>query len=389
MKEIYFDNAATTQTSLEAAKIAYDIMTKNYGNPSSKHLKGLEAEKEIKKAIKIISNIIDSNESEIYFTSGATEANNTSIFGTAYAYKREGKHIITTKIEHPSVMQPFKILEENGFNVTYLDVDSDGLININQLVDSITDNTILVSIIHVNNEIGSVQNIDQIGKLIKQKNKNTLFHVDAVQSFGKYNISVKKSNIDLLSVSGHKFHAPKGIGFLYIKKGIKTKALIYGGGQQNNMRSGTENVSGIASLATAAQEAYKNIDINFEKVKLLKSKLAAAILNNINETYINGTLSENASPYILNISFKDIKSEVLLHALENENISVSSGSACSSHKSKPSNTLKAINSEYADEAIRFSFSKYNTVEDVDYCIDVLNKLIPKLRNFDSIFIRKR
>ncbi len=382
MKEVYFDNAATTQTSLEAAKIAYDIMTKNYGNPSSKHLKGLEAEKEIKKATKIISDIIDANENEIFFTSGATESNNTSIFGTAQAYKRDGKHIITTKIEHPSVMQPLKMLEEKGFDITYLDVDSDGLIDINQLIDSINDNTILVSIIHVNNEIGSVQNINEIGKAIKQKNKNILFHVDAVQSFGKYNISVKKSCIDLLSVSGHKFHAPKGIGFLYLRKGIKTKALIYGGGQQNNMRSGTENVPGIVSLSLATQEAYKNIDKNFENVKLLKFELANAILNNIDGAYINGTLSENASPYILNISFKDIKSEILLHALENENISVSSGSACSSHKRNLNNTLKAIDSKYADSAIRFSFSKYNTMEEVEYCFNVLSKLIPKLRNFE-------
>lgn len=382
MKDIYFDNAATTKTSLEAAKIAYDIMTKDYGNPSSKHLKGLTAEKEVKRAIRIIADIIDANENEIYFTSGATESNNISIFGTAQAYKRNGKHIITTKIEHPSVLSPFDILEQNGFDITYLDVNSQGLINLNQLLQSITENTILISIMHVNNEIGSVQNIEQIGKSIKQRNKNIIFHVDAVQSFGKYNISVKKSNIDLLSVSGHKFHAPKGVGFLYLRKGVKTTPIIYGGGQQSNIRSGTENVPGIAALALAAQEAYDNLNLNFENAKLLKTKLADSILNNISKTYINGSLSENSSPYILNIAFKDIKSEVLLHALEEEGISVSSGSACSSHRKVLNNTLKAVSSEYIDSSIRFSFSKYNTVEEVEYCIDILNKLVPMLRNFN-------
>lgn len=382
MKDVYFDNAATTKTSLEAAKIAYDIMTKEYGNPSSKHLKGLTAEKEVKRAIQTISYLIDANENEIYFTSGATESNNISIFGTAQAYKRNGKHIITTKIEHPSVLSPFNILEQNGFDITYLDVNSQGLISLNQLLQSITENTILISIMHVNNEIGSVQNIEQIGKSIKQKNKNIIFHVDAVQSFGKYNISVKKSNIDLLSASGHKLHAPKGIGFLYLRKGIKTTPIIYGGGQQNNMRSGTENVPGIAALSLAAQEAYESLTTNFENIKSLKIKLANSILNSISGTYINGSLSENTSPYILNIAFKDIRSEVLLHALEDEGISVSSGSACSSYKKVLNNTLKAIGSEYIDSSIRFSFSKYNTIEEVEYCIDILNKLVPMLRNFD-------
>lgn len=377
--DIYFDNAATTKTSLEAANKAFSIMTENYGNPSSMHLKGLEAENQIREVKQIISDILNCDKSEIYFTSGGTESNNTAILGTALGYKRSGKHIITTKIEHPAISEPFKILQDNGYEITYLNVNSDGYIDINSLKNSIRTDTILVSIIHINNEIGVIQNIELIGKIIKELNQNTLFHTDAVQSFGKYNIDVKSSKIDLLSISGHKFHAPKGIGVLYMHKNLKTKPLLFGGGQQNNFRPGTENVPSIAALGIAAKQAYQNLDYNYNYIKDLKTKLAQQILN-IDGTNLNGNL-QNDSPYILNISFKDIRAEVLLHALENEGISVSSGSACSAHKKQLSNTLKSINAINIEGAIRFSFSKYNTIEEVDFCTNVLNDLIPRLRRF--------
>lgn len=377
--DIYFDNAATTKTSLEAANKAFSIMTENYGNPSSMHLKGLEAENQIREVKQIISDILNCDKSEIYFTSGGTESNNTAILGTALGYKRSGKHIITTKIEHPAISEPFKILQDNGYEITYLNVNSDGYIDINSLKNSIRTDTILVSIIHINNEIGVIQNIELIGKIIKELNQNTLFHTDAVQSFGKYNIDVKSSKIDLLSISGHKFHAPKGIGVLYMRKNLKTKPLLFGGGQQNNFRPGTENVPSIAALGIAAKQAYQNLDYNYNYIKNLKTKLAQQILN-IDGTNLNGNL-QNDSPYILNISFKDIRAEVLLHALENEGISVSSGSACSAHKKQLSNTLKSINAINIEGAIRFSFSKYNTIEEVDFCTNVLNDLIPRLRRF--------
>lgn len=381
MTDIYLDNAATTKTLLEAAQKAFYIMTEEYANPSSMHNKGFKAEKEIKHSSNIISNIINSSSDEIYYTSGGTESNNIAILGTAQGYNRSGKHIITTKIEHPAVIQPFKFLESKNFQVTYLDVDSKGVIDINQLKKSIRPDTILVSIMYINNEIGSIQDIELIGKIIKQLNNNILFHVDAVQAYGKYNISVTKSNIDLLSISGHKIHAPKGIGALYIKKNLKIKPLFFGGGQQKNIRPGTENVPAISALGVASEQAYKNLKSNYEYVKNLKTRLSKGILNNIENTTLNGGLE--TSPYILNISFEGIRAETLLHSLEEHGISVSAGSACSSHKVQNSETLKAIgiNKQNIEGAIRFSFSMYNMIEEVDYCIDTIKKLVPALRNF--------
>lgn len=381
MNDIYFDNAATTKTSLEAAQKAFYIMTEEYGNPSSMHNRGFKAEKEIKHTSKIISSIINSLPDEIYYTSGGTEANNIAILGTAQGYNRNGKHIITSKIEHPAVIQPFKFLEAQNFEVTYLSVDSKGIIDIEQLKKNIRPDTILVSIMYVNNEIGSIQDIELIGKTIKQLNNNTLFHVDAVQAFGKYNISVTKSNIDLLSISGHKLHAPKGIGVLYLKKNLKTKPLFFGGGQQKDIRPGTENVPAISALGIASERAYRNIKSNYEYVKDLKARLLKGILDNIENT--NSNSGFDTSPYILNITFQGIRAETLLHSLEEHGISVSAGSACLSHKTQNSETLKAIGIEKQniEGTIRFSFSVYNTIEEIDYCIDVIKKLIPALRNF--------
>lgn len=380
---IYFDNAATTMVSKEAAEKAYDMMTQYYGNPSSMHEMGLKAELEVKNAAKILAQWIKAKPEEIYFTSGATESNNISILGTADGYNRAGKHIITTQIEHPAVLEPFKILESKGCEVTYLNVDSNGLINNEELKNSIRPDTILVSIMYVNNEMGTIQNIESIGKIIKEKNSNTLFHVDAVQAFGKYPISVVKANIDLLSISGHKLHAPKGVGVLYMKKGLKTRPLIYGGGQQNSIKPGTENVPGIAALAVAAIQACAELSTYQQHARSLKLKLMNELLQNIDNITVNGPTTECASDYILNITFEGIRSEVLLHALENEGISISSGSACSSNKKQLSGTLQAIGMKdnAIEGAVRFSFSRYNTIEEVEKVVEVLKNIVPQLRKF--------
>lgn len=379
--EIYFDNAATTKMSdLAVEKMLY-MIKENYANPSSLHGMGFKAEKEIRQASNVLSGILGALPEEIYFVSGATEANNTAILGTAKGYFRSGKHMITSSIEHPSVLQVFSELEKQGFEVTYLKVDSKGYIDLEQLKNSIRPDTILVSTMYVNNETGVVQDIEKIGKIIKEINPDTLFHVDAVQAFGKYKISVQRANIDLLSISGHKFHAPKGIGMLYMKKNLKVKPLLYGGGQQKNMRSGTENTPAIASMAVAANEMYEKLNENFEYVSEIKKTLTDGIVQNIENVVINS--DENTSPYILNVSFEGLRAEVLLHSLENEGINISSGSACSSHKKQASYVLTAIGLEpcLIEGTVRFSFSKYNTLEEARRCVEVLKKTVPLLRKF--------
>jgi len=376
---IYFDNAATTKISPSVLEKVIYMLENNFANPSSLHKLGFNAEMEIKKSKKIISSCLNVLPEEIIFTSGGTEANNMAVIGTARAYKRAGNNIITVNTEHSSVTECFKMLEQNGFNVTYIDVDKKGYVDIDMLSRNINDKTILVSIMHINNEIGTVQDIEKIGKIIKEKNTKTLFHVDAVQSFGKYKIDIK--NIDLLSLSGHKIHSPKGIGALYIKKGVKIKPIIIGGGQQGGLRSGTENVSGICGLSTAAENACKNMYENFDKVSAVKNKLLE-ITDLIEDVSVNGD-AENGSPYILNLSFKDIKAEVLLHALEDKNIFVSTGSACSSKQKKHKKVMDYIDSYKAESAIRFSFCENNTVEEAQQCIDELIKIVPVLRKYKS------
>ena len=383
---IYFDNAATTKPLENSIDIFKEFMIEKYFNPASVSKKGLEIEKCIKNASDEISNIINCNSEEIYFTSGGSEGNNWAIFGIAEAYKRNGNHIITTTIEHPSITEPLKTLEKKGYSVTYIPVDKKGYIDINILNDSIKNETILVSIMFANNEVGTIQNIEKIGKLIKSKNINTIFHTDAVQAFGKSNIDVKKMNIDILTVSGHKFHAPKGTGFNYIKNRIKIKPLIYGGGQQKNMRAGTENAFCALSLANSTKNCYKNLKENNEYIKKIKHNLLSGIYNNISDIYINGDNIENASPYILNISFKGIKSEVLLNSLESRNIYVSSGSACNNSKKSFSQVLLAMNldKDYIDSSIRFSFSKFNTIEETEQCIKELCQIVPFLRKVQKM-----
>lgn len=380
--EAYFDNSATTKCSAKAVELMTKVLLEDYGNPSSLHLKGVDAEDYIKEARNRICKTMKINENELIFTSGGTESNNLAIIGAAMANKRSGKHLITTKIEHAAVGSPMKFLEEQGFTVTYLDVDKDGIISLEELEQAITPETILVSIMYVNNEIGAVEPIEEAAKIIKEKNPNTLFHVDAIQAYGKYQIYPKRIGIDMMSVSGHKIHGPKGIGFLYVKEKIKLKPIIYGGGQQKGMRSGTENVPGAAGLGQAAMEAYEN----FAEKQNYLYELKQAFIEGIEEfewAHVNGKTGRDSAPHIVSVSFDNVRSEVLLHTLEDRNIFVSAGSACSSNKPAVSATLQAIKvkKEYLDSTVRFSFSTENTMDEVDYCLEVLGEIVPVLRRY--------
>lgn len=380
--EAYFDNSATTKV-LDCVKDAVvDAMCVNYGNAAAKHRKGVEAENLIREAKKAIADTLKVQEKEILFTSGGTESNNTALIGTALANRRAGKHLITTGVEHPSIYNTMSFLEEMGFEVTYLPVDHLGHISLEDLEKAIREDTILVSVMYVNNEVGAVEPIEAISQCIKKKNPKTLFHVDAIQAYGKYKIRPKKQGIDLLSVSGHKIHAPKGVGFLYIHDGVKIRPILFGGGQQKGMRSGTENVPGCVGLGVAAREAYKDFDARIEKLYTLREHLIAG-LKPLGGVTINGSEDRTNAPQIVSASFEGVRSEVLLHALEDKGVYVSSGSACSSNHPGISGTLKGIGvkKELLDSTIRFSLGDLNTEEEVDYAIGVLGELLPVLRRY--------
>lgn len=380
--EAYFDNSATTKV-LDCVKDAVvDAMCVNYGNAAAKHRKGVEAENLIREAKKAIADTLKVQEKEILFTSGGTESNNTALIGTALANRRAGKHLITTGVEHPSIYNTMSFLEEMGFEVTYLPVDHLGHISLEDLEKAIREDTILVSVMYVNNEVGAVEPIEAISQCIKKKNPKTLFHVDAIQAYGKYKIRPKKQGIDLLSVSGHKIHAPKGVGFLYIRDGVKIRPILFGGGQQKGMRSGTENVAGCVGLGVAAREAYKDFDARIEKLYTLREHLIAG-LKPLGGVTINGSEDRTNAPQIVSASFEGVRSEVLLHALEDKGVYVSSGSACSSNHPGISGTLKGIGvkKELLDSTIRFSLGDLNTEEEVDYAIGVLGELLPVLRRY--------
>ena len=380
---IYFDNAATTRALDEVADKVKYMLLENFGNPSSQNMAGVNAENEVIKARKIIAASINAEPDEIYFTSGGTESDNWAIFGTAKGYIRSGKHMITTAIEHPAVLQPMRELEKNGWDITILGVDEKGYINIDELKAAIREDTILVSTILINNETGTIQNAEEISKAIKSVNPHTLYHVDAVQAYGKYPINVKKMGIDMLSVSGHKVHGPKGVGFFYMKKGLKVKPIIFGGGHERGQRSGTENTPSIVGLAEAVKIDMAEMDKAIEHVTAVKKTLADGILNNIPMTYINGPSLEEGSPYVLNIGFEGLRSEVLLHSLEEKEIYVSAGSACNSKKKGASTVLSAlgIDEKRIEGAIRFSFCRYNTVEEAEQCIEILKEKVAFLRKY--------
>lgn len=380
--EVYFDNSATTRCSALAAELMVRVLTEDYGNPSSLHRKGMEGENYIKEAKNRICKTLKINDGELMFTSGGTESNNLAILGAAMANKRRGMHLVTTKIEHPAVDSPMKFLEEQGFLVTYLDVDENGLISLKELERAVTPETILVSIMYVNNEIGAVEPIEEAARIIRNKNPKTLFHVDAIQAYGKYIIHPKRMGIDLMSVSSHKIHGPKGIGFLYVKEKTKLKPIIFGGGQQKGMRSGTENVPGAAGMGQAAMEAYENFEEKQKYLYELKDAFTSGI-RKLEWAHINGKTGKDSAPHIVSVSFDGVRSEVLLHALEDKGIYVSAGSACSSNKPAVSRTLQAIGikREYLDTTVRFSFSTENTMKEIGYCLDTLQEIVPVLRKY--------
>ena len=375
---IYLDNAATTTVFPEVAEAMTEVLTTIYGNPSSMHVMGFDAEKKVKQAADTISHLLKVDAKEIVFTSGGTESNNMALIGSAFGYHRSGKHIITTAIEHASVYNPMFYLEEQGFEVTYLPVDSNGIVKLDKLKEALREDTILVSIMYVNNEVGSVQPIEEIARIVKEYKKDILFHVDAIQAFGKISIYPKKMGIDMLSVSGHKIHGPKGIGFLYMKDRLKVKPIILGGGQQKDMRSGTENVPGIVGMAVAADLMNQRHEELMDNMSACKKRLMEGALA-IEAVYNNS----GEAPHIVSLSFPGIRSEVLLHALEEKGICVSSGSACSSNHPQVSGTLKGmgLTKEKYESTIRFSFSYYTTMEEIETTIEALKELVPVLRRF--------
>ena len=389
-KEIYLDNAATTKVYPSVCEKMVEVMSKDYGNPSSLHMKGFTAEQHVKEARKTIASVLKVDEKEIVFTSGGTESNNMAIIGAAMANKRRGKHLITTTIEHASVYNPVIWLEEQGFEVTYLPVDHHGVVSLEALEKALREDTILVSVMAVNNEIGTVQPLDEIGALIKKKSPEILFYVDAIQGFGKIEIYPAKLGVDLMSVSGHKLHGPKGIGFLYIRNKVKVRPLILGGGQQKDMRSGTENVPGIAGLGEAVRKVFENFSEKQEQLYSLREQFVTR-LERMDGVQVNGfahrvsdvNLHQGAAPHVVSVSFENIRAEVLLHALEERGIYVSSGSACSSNHPAISGTLKAIGTEkkYLDATIRFSLCYDTTEEELNTCCEVLEALLPMLRRF--------
>lgn len=381
--EAYLDNSATTRCLEQVRDVVVKTMMEDYGNPSSRHLKGMEAEKYLRDAREKIARTMKVNEKEIFFTSGGTESNNWALIGAAMANRRAGNHIITTTVEHAAVLQPMLYLEEQGFRITWLPVDRYGRVSLSDLEAAVCEDTILASVMYVNNEVGALEPVEEIGCFLKEKHPGVLFHVDAIQAYGKYRILPKKMGIDMLSVSGHKIHGPKGSGFLYVNEKVKIKPLLLGGGQQKGMRSGTDNVPGIAGLGEAAWEAYRDFEEKREHFLRLKEYFMERV-SRLEGVVLNSLPGEEGAPHIVSVSFRGVRSEVLLHALEERGIYVSSGSACSSNKKLPVSTvLKEIGMkrDLLDSTLRFSFSRFNTEEELSYCIEVLKELLPMLRRY--------
>lgn len=383
--EAYLDNAATTRVFPEVRDIMLQVMEKDFGNPSSRHTKGIEAEGYVTKAVQQIAGTLKCQPKEIILTSGGTESNNMALIGTALANQRAGKHVITTRIEHASIHEPFGRLEQMGYEAQYLPVDHNGHLQPEMLEEAVREDTLLVSVMMVNNEIGAVEDIKKLVAVAKQKNPNVIFHVDAIQAYGKYKIVPKRLGIDLMSVSGHKIHGPKGSGFLYVRDGIKISPIILGGGQQRGMRSGTENVPAIAGLGEAVRLIYQQHSEKVERLYALKQRLIDGLtaMEGVSINGINGLSLTETAPHIVSASFDGIKSEVMLHALAQEGVYVSSGSACSSNHPDLSGTLKAIGVEdrLLDSTLRFSFSVLSTEEEVDHALEAVAKVLPQLRRF--------
>lgn len=389
----YLDNAATTRADDDVIACMEKVLREDYGNPSSKHNKGFDAEKYIRSSAESIARTLKCTTKEIVFTSGGTESNNMALIGGALANRRAGMHIIASGFEHASVYNPLLFLESQGFKIDFAPVDSMGHIVLSKLLDMVTDETIIVSVMYVNNEVGAVEDIKTISEAVKKKNPNVIFHADCIQAYGKYVINPSKEGIDLLSVSGHKIHGPKGSGFLYIRKGVKVKPIIYGGGQQGDMRSGTENVPAIAGLGVAAEKIYEGHREKIAHLYDLKIRLIEGI-RQIEGTVINCVPTANdevfdreevfkTAPHVLSVSFRSVKAEPLLHALEERGIYVSSGSACSSNHPGISGTLKAVgvSGDLLDCTLRFSFGMFSKEEDVDHAVEALKELVPVMKRY--------
>lgn len=379
--KVYLDNSATTRPREEVIEDMNFMLRESYGNPSSLHRLGFNAEKKVEGSREKISDFLNVSKDEIYFTSGGTESNNIAIQGIINRNRKKGNHIVTTEIEHPSVLNIFKYYEEQGFYVTYLKVDKYGFIDLEKLEEIVNSSTILVSIMLVNNEIGTIEPIEKIKGILDRKNSDAYIHIDGIQALGKIPIEIKEWNIDTFSFSGHKIHGPKGIGGLYVKKGINLSPIAYGGNQEQGFRSGTENVPGIIGMGRAVEIIKNKFEEEKENIVELKNYFYKNIEENIPGIKINSLLNDSFSPYILNISFLGVKGEVLLHFLEDRGIYVSTGSACSSHSKGKSYVLKSIglNSEEIEGAIRFSFSHFNTKEDMDYVVKELKKSVEEIR----------
>ncbi len=382
--QVYLDNAASTRVSKPVIELMNKAMDEDYANPSAKHLKGMEAEKYLKEAAAKIAKTMKVSEKEIVFTSGGTESNNMALIGAAMARQRYGKHIISTAIEHSAVHQVLVYLADLGFEYSILKVDEKGQISLEELKSLLRADTILVSVMYVNNEIGAVQDIKAIADIVHGYNKDIYMHTDAIQAYGKFKIFPKKEGIDLLSVSAHKLHGPKGSGFLYIDERVNIKPVIYGGGQQRGLRSGTLNIPGIAGLGEAAKEAYEDFDKEVEYIYSLRDYLIDEIIKlNDEGIKLNSEKGVKFAPHVLSISISGVRAEVLLHAMEERGVYIASGSACSSNHPGLSGTLKGIGlkEEFLSSTVRVSFSKYNNKEELDFFLANLKELIPQLRRY--------
>lgn len=378
-QDIYLDNSATTRPYDEVVGHMADVASNTYGNPSSMHTLGIEAERLVKSARESLARALGADPREIYFTSGGTESNNMAIRGYLEGNPRKGRHIITTAIEHPSVLEVFKMLLKQGFSVDLIGVDSDGRIKLDELASKINGETALISMILVNNETGTVQPVDEVISIRDRLNAVTAVHIDAVQAFGKLRLNPAKMGVQLMSVSSHKIHGPKGVGALYAAKSARLKPLMYGGGQESLMRSGTENVPGIAGFGLAAETTLKNLEENYSIVTALKR----SFILGLQESGLEHTVlsPEKSSPYILNVSFPGLKAEVLLHHLEERNIYVSTGSACSSRRNVRSHVLSSMGLApgLIDGAVRFSFSAFNTEDEIKKTVTALEDIVPRIR----------
>ena len=387
---IYLDNAATTKTAPEVVEAMLPYFTEHYGNASSIYSLGRESKEAMTKARAAIAAVLGAKENEIYFTAGGSEADNWALKATAEAYASKGKHIITTKIEHHAILHTCQYLEKQGFEVTYLDVDEFGVVKLSELEKAIRPDTILISVMFANNEIGTIQPIKEIGEIAHKH--GILFHTDAVQAFGQVPIQVDEMNIDMLSSSGHKLHGPKGIGFLYIRKGIKIQSFVHGGAQERKRRAGTENIPAIVGYGKAAELASKNMEERTKQETELRDYLISRVLKEIPYTRLNGHPKKRL-PNNANFSFQFVEGESMLIMLDMEGICGSSGSACTSGSLDPSHVLLAIGlpHEIAHGSLRLTLSEETTKEDIDFTVDTIKKIVEKLRSMSPLyedFIRK-